>query len=784
MSDTGIGARLRRKEDRRFLAGRGSYVADIAAANGVALAFVRSPVAHGRIRGIVKPEGAEGRVFAAADVDGVAPMRAPSKLPGYKASDYPALASGKVRFVGEPVAVCVGETRAEAEDLAQAVEVDYEELEPVVDMLEARKPGAPLVHEGWGDNIVLETRVDGDMTAARAKAAHTVTREFRMSRQAMVPMEGRAVLAEWDSRMDQLIVHTSTQAPHLIRAGLALFLGLQQRQVRVVAPDVGGGFGLKCYVQPEELIASWYAMKHRRPARWIEDRREHLIADANCREHHYIVTAHADADGRILGLEGAVTVDAGAYSIYPFTNCLEAAMAGGNLPGPYAIEAYRVETWTVATNKPPLVPYRGVARPGVAFAMEMLVDAVARAAGREPHEIRMANMVPPTAMPYTNVAKKTFDSGDYPGAVARAARMIDVATVRERQARGEPDGRLIGLGFGSYTEQTAHGTSVFASWGVQMVPGYEQAGAKLTPDGGLELRVGVQSHGQGMETTLAQVASEILGIDPERVAVIHGDTGLTPYSTGTYASRSIVMAGGAVSRACKVLAGRMQAIGAHLLQCEPGQVRVVDGRVMGPGGDLPFSEIGRVWYVNPEELPADVDTDGVEAVVGYRPDPDHGTFSYSTHAATIALDPDTGAVEVLDYIVVEDCGTMVNPMVVDGQVFGGAAQGIGTALYEESPFDGFGQPLASTFADYHLPGAMEVPSIRIEHMVTPSPHTEHGIKGMGEGGTIPTPAVIGNAVNDALRRYGAEVSRTPITPRRILAAIGAARAARTQGEAA
>ena len=779
MSDKGIGASVLRKEDARFMAGRGKYVADIDAARMLDIAFVRSPIAHGRVGRITKPKSAEERVLTVADLTGVQPMRAPSKLPGYKASDYPALATGKVRFVGEPVVACVAETRAEAEDLAERVEVEYDELPPVIDMLAAREPGSALVHEAWGDNIVLETSIDGDMDDVISRAAHSVTHEVRMSRQAIVPMEARAVLAQWDPRMDQLIVHTSTQVPHLIRSGLALFLGLEQRQVRVIAPDVGGGFGLKCYVQPEELVASWCAINMGRPARWIEDRREHLIADANCREHHYRITAHADADGRILGLEGEVTVDAGAYSIFPFTNCLEAAMAGGNLPGPYAIEAYRVKTFTVATNKPPLVPYRGVARPGVAFAMETLIDSVARVVGREPHEVRIDNMVPASAMPYTNVARKTFDSGDYPQAVVRAARMIDVEAIRARQRAGEPDGRLIGLGFGSYTEQTAHGTSVFASWGVQMVPGYEQAGAKLTPDGGLELKVGVQSHGQGMETTLAQIACEVLGIDPANISVIHGDTGLTPYSTGTYASRSIVMAGGAVSRACKVLAGRMATIGAHLMQCDPGQVTVGGGVVAGPAGDVPYSEIGRVWYMNPDELPGDVDMGGVEAVMGYRPDPDHGTFSYSTHAAVIALDADTGAVEVLDYAVVEDCGTMVNPMVVNGQCYGGAAQGIGTALFEESPFDEAGQPLASTFADYHLPGACEVPAIRIEHMITPSPHTEFGLKGVGEGGTIPTPAVIGNAINDALGVFGAHVNQTPITPRRILAAIAAA-----QGEAA
>ena len=552
---------------------------------------------------IVKPEGAENRVFTADDLDGVEPMRAPSKLPGYKPADFPALATTKVRFVGETVAACVGATRAEAEDLAQMVEVDYEELDPAIDMLEARKPGAPLVH---------------DFVGRQHRADHPRRRRHGLGQGARgafgdprVPHESAGDGPDGGPRGAGGVEFADGPAdrphrdpvPHLIRAGLAMFLGLEQRQVRVIAPDVGGGFGLKTYVQPEELVACWYAMKYGRPARWISDRREHLIADANCREHHYIVTAHADAEGKILGLEGEVTVDAGAYSIYPFTNCLEAAMAGGNLPGPYAIEAYGVKTWTVVTNKPPLVPYRGVARPGVAFAMEMLVDAVARAVGREPHEVRTINMVPASAMPYTNIARKTFDSGDHAGAVAKAVQMIDIEAVRERQARGEPDGRLIGLGFGSYVEQAAHGTSVFASWGVQMVPGYEQAGAKLTPDGGLELRVGVQSHGQGMETTLAQVASEVLGIDPENVSVIHGDTGLTPYSTGTYASRSIVMAGGAVSRACKVLVERMKTIGAHLLQCEPDEVRVADGRVMGPGGDLPLSEIGRVWYINPERAP-------------------------------------------------------------------------------------------------------------------------------------------------------------------------------------
>jgi aerobic carbon-monoxide dehydrogenase large subunit len=410
--------------------------------------------------------------------------------------------------------------------------------------------------------------------------------------------------------------------------------------------------------------------------------------------------------------------------------------------------------------------------------MDVTLDAVARAVGREPYEVRLENLVPAAAMPYTNITKKLFDSGDYPESLRRAVKLIKLDEVRARQKRGEADGRLIGVGVATYTEQTAHGTSVFAAWGIPLVPGFDQAMARLMPDGGLELRVGVQSHGQGMETTLSQIACTVLGLDPARISVTHGDTGLTPYSTGTYASRSIVMAGGAVSRSCKILAERIATIGAHLMQVGVDQVQVKDGKVVGPKASVDFAEIGRVWYKNPEELPAGVDRGGVEVTMGYRPDPDTGTFAYSSHAVVVAVDPDLGTVELLDYAVVEDCGTMVNPMIVDGQTYGGTAQGIGTALYEEVPFDSEGQPRASTFLDYLMPGATEVPNIRLDHIVTPSPHTEHGIKGMGEGGAIAPPAAITNAINDALRSLGAEVLATPATPKRILAAIEAARRAK------
>ena len=545
----GIGARVLRKEDARHLAGRGKFTGDFRRPGQKELAFVRSPVAHGRIKSVTKPAGFEHCVFTTDDMPGMLPMRAPSKMPGYKASDYPALAIGKVRFVGEPIAVCVADTRAEAEDLAQATQVEFEELAPVVDMLAAKAPDAPRIHEDWDSNLVMETFADDDFGKIADRATVVIKREYRMARHAMNPMEGRAVFAEWDDRTDQLMMWTSTQVPHLIRTGLAEFLGLEQKQVRVIAPDVGGGFGCKALLQPEELVAGWLTRHLEVPVRWIEDRREHLVTGANCREHHYFITIHATPEGRMLGLDCDVTVDAGAYSVYPFTNGLEGAMAHGNLPGPYDLEVYRCRTQTMTTNKPPLMPYRGVARPGVCYAMEMTIDALAREIGVESHEIRKMNMVKESAMPFMSIAKKHFDSGNYAKSVEMATDMIGFDDIRREQQTPPADGRLIGVGMGSYVEQTAHGTSVFASWGVAMVPGYEQATVRLTPDGGLELRIGVQSHGQGMETSMAQMANEVLGIDPAAVTVTHGDTGLTPYSTGTYASRSMVMAGGATARA-------------------------------------------------------------------------------------------------------------------------------------------------------------------------------------------------------------------------------------------
>ncbi|MDE0808237.1 MAG: xanthine dehydrogenase family protein molybdopterin-binding subunit [Alphaproteobacteria bacterium] len=770
-----IGARMPRREDHRLLHGKGRFVGDIKLYGMLEMAFLRSPLAHARVSGITKPGGATDRVFVATDLVGVSGIRADSGLPGFKSSTQPILATRKVRHVGEPIAACLADSRARAEDLAELVEVEFEELGAVHDLRRARDPSAPLLHDDWGDNVFLESAVDIEFEAAIQDAKSVVTRQYQTARQCMAPIEGRGLVAVWDRTLEVLTVHSATQMPHIVRTGLAGCLGLDHGQIRVIAPDVGGGFGYKGILLAEEVCAGFLAMKLDRPIRWIEDRREHLTGGANCREHYYEVTGYAAADGELLAMDCEAIVDSGAYSAYPFSACLESAQVASILPGPYKLRGYRCKTWSVATNKPPILPFRGVARTGVCFAMESMMDALARDLGISAEAIRQRNLVNAEEMPFTNITNKFFDSGDYQKALSRAVVAIDVAGIREEQ-KTQSNSTRIGVGLAVFCEQGAHGTSVYHGWGIPMVPGFEQATARLTPDGGLELRVGVHSHGQGLETTLAQIAYDRLGINPNKVKLVHGDTAYTPYSTGTWGSRCIVMAGGAVAAACDSLADRIKGIAGHLLQGDAEAVSLSSGQALIGSSAVSVEEVARTWYLKPQLLPDTVDPRGLEATEGYKTTKDTGTFSYACHAVKVRVDLDVGHVELLDYVIVEDAGTMINPMIVDGQVLGGAVQGIGTALFEEMPFDSSGQPLASTLADYHLPVASDIPAIRILHMETPSPLSRFGQKGIGESGAIGPPAAIANAVNDALSDIGAEVTHIPLTPERVLGALAATEA--------
>ncbi len=775
-SGQGVGARLQRKEDRRFLIGRGQYTSDLRFSNMKDVAFLRSPVAHARIRAIAVPDDIRSRVVLADDLVGTKPVRAVTDAPGFQAADFPLLARDKVLFVGQPIALCIGDTRADAEDIAQQIEVEYDELPAVTGLLAALEPGSPLLHEHWRDNLYLGREYDfGDLESVIREATVVVEREYRLNRQAGVPMEGRAILAFWDDRLDELMVYNSTQMPHQVRYGLSLHLDLEERQIHVVAPDVGGGFGVKNIVYVEEIAVAAVARQMRYPLRWIEDRREHLLSSIHCRETEFRIKAYADSRGLLLGLDVQIRVDAGAYATWPNGPNMEVGMAIKNVPGPYRIKAYKARGWTIATNKSPIGPYRGVARPGACFCIERTLDEVARAVGREPHEVRIENMVTPDIMPFRSVTNMLYDNGNYGESVSRAVDLLDLPAVRERQTHGEPDGRLIGIGFASYTEQTAHGCGEWITRGVPIIPGYESSTARLLPDGTLHLLVGIQSHGQGLETTLAQVAHQELGIDVAKISVRHGDTSLCPFGMGTFASRSMVMAGGAVAKSCRILSDMIKPIAAQLMQCDPADVTLKDGMCHGPSTSVDLGEVGRIAYVRQDGLPRHA-SPTLEATTTYSPSIDTGVFCYSTHGAVVAVDPVLGSVEILDYAVVEDCGTIVNPLIVDGQIVGGVAQGIGNALFEEIPYDDNGQPLATTFADYLMPGATEIPAIKIGHMCTPAQHTEYGMKGMGEGGAISPPAAIANAIRDALAGIGAELNETPMSPRRVFDAIQAARA--------
>ena len=772
VADCGVGAPIPRREDDRFLRGRGQYVADVRMAGMLDVAFVRSPVAHARLRAVRCPGAMSGSVFVAADLEDVDPIESTPDLLGFKRSTEPILAADKLRYVGEVVAMCVAPTRAEAEDLATQVTLDYDELPAVTDMLDARLPGAPRVHDEWDDNVFIEVREERNFDDALDAAPIKVRRRIRTSRQCAFPLEGSGVLAYMDDRLGLLTVISSTQVPHTVQRCLADCLGMSDGEIRVIAPDVGGGFGFKCVVRREEIAVAWLARRLHRPVRWLQDCREHLVANANCREHDYDITGYATRDGTLLGIDCVVHVDAGSYSAYPVSAATEATQLANILPGPYVLRSYRCRSAAVATNKSPILAYRGVGRSGACLAIESIMDGIAREAGIEPYEVRLRNLVPPERMPYDNIVGKHFDSGDHPRCVRLGVAAIDVASVRARQRRGEDDGRLIGVGLAFFCEQAAHGASVLQAWGRPLVPSYEQASVRLTADAHVEIRVGTHSHGQGHETTYAQIVHQVLGIGIDRIRLMQGDTLTTPYSTGTWGSRSIVLGGGAVARAARLVAARAARIGAWMMDVDPASVAVAAGEVRAADGrSVTLRDVARAWYLEPLRLPPDPDTGGLEVITGYRADRDGGTFSYAAHAAVVAVDRDTGTVAILDYVVVEDGGVLVNPMIVDGQICGGTAQGIGTCLYEAMPFDDEGQPLASTMMDYILPGATEVPRIRIVHMVTPSPYTEFGVKGIGEGGAVGPPAAIVSAVNDALRAVGAEVHDLPLTPSRVLAAI-------------
>jgi len=761
------------------LLGHTRYVDDVQWPGALSLAFVRSPYAHARIASVdleaarhapgacaalAAPEAE--RLLGALRVEhdpamGSAPFRTVV---------WPVLASGKARFVGEAVAAVVAESRALAEDGAALVEVDWEPLEPVVDVERAAESRAPLVHEEWSDNVFQRFAVSlGDVAGAFRGAAAVVSERFRTGRHMALPLEGRGVVASWDPATGSMTVWASTQMPHVLRAEIAKSLGLAEHAVRVIATDVGGGFGLKAHVFPEELLVPALARSLGRPVEWIEDRREHLAASLHAKDEIVRAELALARDGTMLGLRAHVTCDIGAYSEYPWPT-FEAGMTASAMPGPYKVAAYAYETVSVATNKCSIGSYRGVGQPIGVLALERLVDIAAEKLGLDRMEIRRRNMIRREEHPYTTVHGTEIESGSHHECLDKALAMIDAERLAERQAASSARGRRRGLGVASYVEVTAPNSRAWQAIGIA-TGGCEPATVRMETDGAVTVAIGVSSQGQGHETTFAQIAADRLGIPLRDVRVIQGDTATTPRGWVTGASKSAVVTGGAVLRAAEKIRSKLLAAASRLSEIPVAELDLRDGSVWRSGGETPvvsIREVARAVWLARARLPDDEEL-GLETTVRYEPPP--LTHSNSTHATEVEVDVETGEIEILRYVVVEDCGTILNPIIVDGQIQGGVAQGIGSALYEEIVYDENGQLLTGTLMDYLPPTAPDVPRVEIAHIETPSPYTPGGMKGMGEGGAIAPPAAIANAVADALRDLAPRVNRIPLTPERVLAII-------------
>ena len=772
-----VGARIRRTEDPRLLTGLGGYVDDRQVPDALHVAFRRSDQAHARIRGIdaAAARAATGvaAVFTAADLDAaVKPLTATSRMKGYYATPIRALANDKVRYVGEPVAGILAESRYFAEDAAERIAIDFEPLPHAADPAEAARPGAPLLHEEAQTNLLVAREFKrGDVDAALASAAVRVRGRFRMRRKTPLAIEPRACLAEYDAGRDALTLYSTTQVPGIIRDALAEALDLPGHRLRVIAPDVGGGFGGKGSLYPEEIFVCAAARLLRRSVKWTSDRLEDFAATSQAFDEIVEAELGLDRDGRAVALAADAIGDVGAYSIYPWTAALEPVQVVSFLPGPYRIEHYRGRARAVATAKAPTGPYRGVGRPMATFVTERLMDMAAARLGLDPREIRLRNFVRAEDFPYKIGSGIVWDRSGFAECLAAACARIDYDALRRRQAAVRASGKYFGIGIASYAELTGIGSRISAAPGMPINTGTETATVTVDATGAVTAAFGIASHGQGLETTLAQIVAEHLGARLADIRIVQGDSAAVPGGSGTYASRSTVLAGGAATLAATAVREKLLNAAAHLLEAAPGDLVAHDGRVAVAGTDraVSFREVARAVYAEIGRLPPDARGE-LAATKTY--DPVFGTTTSATHIAAVEIDPHTLEIRVERFVVAEDCGRLVNPLIVDGQVHGGVAQGIGAALYEEIVYD-MGQLHTASLVDYLVPSACEIPPLEVVHLETESPTTLGGFRGMGEGGTIGAPAAIANAVADALAPLGIAIEELPVTPERLFRLIAA-----------
>ncbi len=771
-----FGQRIARKEDARLLTGLGRFVADVRLPGMVHAAFVRSPVAHARIVGIDSGEAGalDGvlTVATAADDDFAGlQLLATSALPTHVETPQRALAADKVRFQGEAVAAVVAVDRYVAEDGADLVDVEYDELAVHVDARQAYQATTDPVHDQAADNVLISRVFDaGDVEHALSEADMVLEREYLCNRHTGVPMEGRGVVASWDEASSIMTMHVTSQTPHIHRGQVATALGLADHQVRLVVGDVGGGFGIKAPLYPEDLAVAQLSRRLNRPVAWIEDRSEHLQASAHSRDHHYRVTAGFDADGRLTVIDAVLHANVGAYSAFPWTAGLEPLMAGGLLTGPYKLQHYRCDVRGVCTNTGVSGPYRGVARPATVFVMDRLFDDAAAALDLDVVEIRRRNLVAPDDLPYTAPTRLVHDSKTYIECLDQAVEIADYTKLRADQAAALADGRYLGIGFSCYNELTGLGQKASAGPRLPFRTGHECMTVGFDPSGHVHVFGGTTSQGQGLETTLAQVVAAELGVDIDDVSVDMGDTGRIQFGLGAFASRQGVIGSGAATVASRAVKEKLLEIAAYLMEADPAWLTIDDGLIHtadAPSVGVTVQEVCTAAFLEPQRLPPGTEP-GLEATRFY--DPITGTFAAGAQAAIVEVDPETGMIDVQRLIVVEDTGRMINPMIVEGQVEGAAAQGVGGTLYEHLIYDDNGQLITGSLMDYLLPSTLEMPSIELGHVEDPAENL-NGVRGVGEGGTLGPYAAITNAVCDALSPLGVTIDELPLSPAKVRAAV-------------
>jgi carbon-monoxide dehydrogenase large subunit len=770
-----FGAAVKRREDPRFLRGEARFVDDVKLVGMLHAAFLRSPHAHARIAGVRTQAAAAmpgvARVFTFADLErwmkplplfgAVPPGLADAIHFDIRQAPQYALCRDRARHVGEIVAMVVADTRARAEDAAERIEVDWEPLPVVVDMRSAAQPSAPLLHPEWGTNVAIAfSHGIGDADTAFAAAEVTISETFHIQRYVGMPIECRGVVAAWDRRDQTLTTWNSTQVSHFVQQGLTVALELPPHKIRVIAPDLGGGFGTKASGYAEDALIPIAAMVLGRPVKWIEDRREHMMGASHARHQIHAISLAARRDGTILALRDHIRLDLGAYNVWgvvlPYNTV-------AHLIGPHRIRHMRVEVEAVVTNKTPNAPYRGAGRPEAVFAVDRAVDCLARALGMDPAEIRRRNYIRADelpydfGMPYRDGNPLVYDTGDFPATLEAALEAAGYAEFRREQERLRARGVYRGIGLSGYVEGTAIGP-------------FEGVSVKIDLAGRAVVATGAVSSGQGHETSFAQVAADALGIPIDWVTVIGGDTAAVPFGVGTFASRSAVTAGSSIVDACRQVKDKLVNAAAALLEASAADIEIEDGQAFVRGAPGSAVSLARVVQASiPTFASPGVATPDFEASA-YHHVPTV-TYASAVHVAKVEVDVGTGHVRLIGYLVAHDCGKVINPIIVEGQVHGGVAQGVGGALYEEMVYDEQGQLLTGSFMDYLVPTAMELPPIETVHLEYPSPRNPLGIKGLGEGGAISPPAAIANAIEDALQPFNVKITETPVSPARLLALI-------------